>query len=310
MSWSADSSPRPRTASSRLSLNLVTPRGSSCGGRGCASGGRRAERTNSIAPFATSASATTVSMATRNASANTRSCRPPLGRERYLICLACRVLAGAGRSPLSLPELADLVSRAAAVHVAPAAAVILRAIDEQPCARVVRAFAEKRALPLARQNHARRPRDRPDHTREVVGLGPKPLEPRRGLHDPRVRERIRGLRAEQFDVLASRFLLMRDARERAPDRVAERDRALEHVRRLHRIALRPGEQRLRVGRAQRVGQPQDFDDVRVRLKVLVTGSLVEPAASVREVGGEIAADVFKRVIESRRNVLHLTIETA
>src|SRR2546428_248605 len=79
-------------------------------------------------------------------------------------------------SLLALSVFTHLVARAAGVHVAPAAAVVLGAIDEEPRAGVVRALAQQRAVLLMDQHVRDGAGDRPERALKIIGVGPVPAE--------------------------------------------------------------------------------------------------------------------------------------
>src|SRR5207244_3034439 len=60
------------------------------------------------------------------------------------LCEGARLTRPRGEPLLALAELAHLVAATAGIHVAPAATVVLRTIEEQPRAGVVGALAQQR----------------------------------------------------------------------------------------------------------------------------------------------------------------------
>src|SRR5438477_12779592 len=103
------------------------------------------------------------------------------------------------RSPrfsfLPLAEFAHLIAAATAVHVAPASAVILAAVDEEPGTGRIGALAEVRTVLAACEEIRRRARDRPEPPRELIGLRPFPTETTFGLRTLSVAKRVRRLAA-------------------------------------------------------------------------------------------------------------------
>src|SRR6266571_73344 len=190
-------------------------------------------------------------------------------------CPLCREGARLARLPsdplLALTELTHLVAAAAGVHVAPAPAVILGPVHEEPGAGVVRALSKELAIVVARQQVRRRARDRPQRAREVIGLGPSPLEPVGGALDAGVAHRVRGLGADEFDIFRRRPLRLRDVREGAPDGLTQGHAPAMYLRGLLGTALGFGEEPLRLGGRQKASLPRELDEVGVPLDVLVTG---------------------------------------
>src|SRR5437660_2669465 len=120
------------------------------------------------------------------------------------------------------------------------------------------------------------------------------------------RGRTQSFLAEERDILGRRGLVVRDGREDAPDRFAQRDRPLDDLPRFSRLTLGPCDEAASIGLGDVPCEQQELDKVVKAPDVVMRRLGVSTADGVREVERKGASDELEAVVRRGCTVAHLT----